>query len=208
MITLYDYPFSGNGYKVRLTLSELGIPYAYRVIDILQGEQATPAFKAINPFGQIPAVVLEDGGALADSSAIIWYFAEGTALLPEGRLEQAHVRAWMGFEQTHVDGVISRARFRRRFPEVIPTREEEFVSWLREGNRALDVLEAAVTASEWLVGGAFGLADITLYAYVHVAEEGGFELGSRPAIRDWCRRIQARPRWVGLYSPPSGSASA
>src|SRR5258708_6165178 len=131
---LYDFLPSGNGYKVRLALRWLGIPFEYHEVDILKGESRTPAFLAKNPFGQIPVLDLGDGTCLRESSAILIYLTDGTALLPDNRLLRARVLEWMGFEQTHVDGVISRARFRRLFPYAIPTREEEFTAWYAEGH--------------------------------------------------------------------------
>ncbi len=126
---LYDFLPSGNGYKVRLTLRWLGMPFEYHEVDILKGESRTPSFLAKNPFGQIPVLELDDGTCLRESTAILLHLAEGTPLLPTNRLMRTRVLEWMCFEQTHVDGVISRARFRRLYPDAIPTREEEFVAW-------------------------------------------------------------------------------
>jgi glutathione S-transferase len=109
MITLYDFLVSGNGYKVRLTLRELGIPFVYRQVDILGGETREPWFVSKNPAGQIPLLELEDGTSLSESTAILFHLAEGTALLPNELLARTRVLQWMCFEQTNVDGVISRA---------------------------------------------------------------------------------------------------
>ncbi len=173
---LYDFLPSGNGYKVRLTLRWLGIPFEYREIDILKGESRTPEFLAKNRFGQIPVLELDDGTCLRESSAILVHVAEGTPLLPTDKLLRTRVLEWMGFEQTHVDGVISRARFRRMFPEAIPTRDHEFVAWHAEGGEALAVLDAHLADRKFLVDERFTIADITLFAYTHCAEQGGFDL--------------------------------
>jgi glutathione S-transferase len=141
MWTLYDFLPSGNGYKVRLTLRELGRPFVYRQLDILQGETQLPWFLAKNPLGQIPVLELEDGTCLCESSAILWHIAEGTHLLPSDRLARTRVLQWLCFEQQNVDNVISRARFRRLYPDAVPTRPEEFEPWLKQGARALRVLE-------------------------------------------------------------------
>jgi glutathione S-transferase len=109
----------------------------------------------------------------------------------------------MCFEQTHVDGVISRARFRRRYPEAIPTRTEEFEAWWAQGNRSLAVLEQQLAVADYLVGGSFSIADICLFAYVHCASEGGFDMQHHPAIRAWCERIQARPAFISLDQVPT-----
>jgi glutathione S-transferase len=119
---------------------------------------------------------LDDGTFLRESTAICAYLAEGTPLFPHDKLTRARILEWMGFEQTHVDGVISRARFRRMFPNVIPTRAEEFDAWLTEGHAALGVLDAHLERREFLVGDGFTLADIALYACTHVAADGGFDL--------------------------------
>src|SRR5437870_5459220 len=120
-LTLYDFLFSGNGYRVRLTLRELGIPFRHREVDILKGETREPWFLEKNPAGQIPVLELSDGTCLAESSAILFFLAEGTHLLPTDKLQRTRVLQWLAFEPTNVDGVISRARFRRTFPDVVPT---------------------------------------------------------------------------------------
>jgi len=204
VLTLYDFPPSGNGYKVRLTLRELDLPFQYREMDILKGETRLPWFLKKNPVGQIPVLELEDGTCLSESTAILFYLAEGTALLPSDRLSRTRILQWMCFEQTHVDGVISRARFRRMFPDAIPTRPEEFDAWWSDGAHALRVLEAQLADHPYLVADQFTIADITLYAYVHRAEEGGFDLSGYGAMRDWFRRIEARPAHVPIDAPHGG----
>jgi glutathione S-transferase len=189
---LYDFLYSGNGYKVRFALRALGIPFEYREVDILKGESRTPAFLAKNPFGQIPVLELDDGTCLRESGAILLYLSEGTALLPDDKLLRTRVLEWIGFEQTHVDGVISRARFRRAYPHVIPTREEEFVAWHAEGREALAVLEAHLTERKYLVAERFTVADIALYAYTHCADQGGFDLTQYAHLRKWFDLVRAQ----------------
>ncbi|MEQ1507047.1 MAG: glutathione S-transferase family protein [Myxococcota bacterium] len=198
MLTLYDYPFSGNAYKVRLALAALGIPHRIVVVDLLAGESRAPWFLAKAPVGQVPVLELDDGTCLSESTAILMYLAEGTALVPSDRLGRARVLQWMGFEQTHIDGVISRARFRRRFPDAIPTRPEQFAAWERQGHQALAVLDRHLDLHPYLVDDRFTVADIANFAYVHVAGDGGFDLDGYPAVRAWIARIEARPTHVPI----------
>jgi glutathione S-transferase len=199
---LYDFLPSGNGYKVRLALRWLGIPFEYQEVDILKGESRTPAFLAKNPFGQIPVLELDDGTCLRESSAILVYLSEGTPLLPNDRLLTARVLEWMGFEQTHVDGVISRARFRRMFPNAIRTREEEFVAWYAQGREALGVLDAHLRDHKFLVDERFTIADITLYAYVHCADQGGFDLAPFRSLPSWFERVRTQPGYLPIDQVP------
>jgi glutathione S-transferase len=203
MVTLYDFLDSGNGYKVRLMLRELGQPFAYRELNILRGETHQPWFLAKNPAGEIPVLELDDGTCLAESTAILFFLAEGTHLLPADRTLRTRVLQWMCFEQTHVDGVISRARFRRLYPDAVPTRAEEFEAWWAEGKRALAVLEQQLARSEFLVAGCYSIADVCLFAYVHRAAEGGFDMAPYPAIGAWCRRIQSRAAFITLDQRPA-----
>jgi glutathione S-transferase len=202
MLTLYDFPFSGNGYKVRLLLRELGIAFVYREVNILSGETRLPWFLEKNPVGQIPVVELEDGTCLTESSAILFHLAQGTPLLPQTQLARTRALQWMCFEQTNIDGVISRARFRRRYPDVVPTRPEEFEAWWRDGYRSLDVLERHLSRHLYLVGNEYSIADIAVYAYVHRANEGGFDLSACAALSSWFARIEARPNYVSLDAIP------
>jgi glutathione S-transferase len=199
---LYDFLPSGNGYKVRLALRWLGIPFEYVETDILKGESRTPAFLAKNPFGQIPVLELDDGTCLRESSAILVYLTEGTPLFPDDKLLRARVLEWMAFEQTHVDGVISRARFRRMFPDAIPTREHEFAAWEAEGREALRVLDAHLAQRKFLVDERFTIADITLYAYVHCAGEGGFDLAPFSSLRAWFERVRAQRGYLPIEEVP------
>ena len=189
---LYDFLPSGNSYKVRRTLGWLEISYEYQSIDILKGEARTPAFLAKNPFGQVPVLELDDGTCLRQSTAIMMYLAEGTPLLPEDKIERTRVLEWMAFEQTSVDRVISRARFRRLYPDVIPTREEEFIPWHTEGQAALRVLDAHLATRQFLVGERFTIADIALFAYTHCAGDGGFDLAPYAALGPWFSRVRAQ----------------
>jgi glutathione S-transferase len=205
-MVLYDFLPSGNGYKIRLTLQWLGLPFEYREIDILKGESRSPAFIKKNPFGQIPVLELDDGTCLRDSSAILVYLTDGTPLFPAEKLLRARVLEWMGFEQTHVHRVISRARFRRLYPSAVPTREEEFAAWHAEGTDALRVLDGHLTDKAFLVDERFTIADIALYAYTHCADQGGFDLAPFRALRAWFGRVEAQPGHLPIDRVPKQGA--
>ena len=202
MLTLYDFLFSGNGYRVRLALLELGLPFVYRQVDILKGEAQERWFMDKNPAGQIPVLELADGTCIPESTAILFFLAEGTPLLPSDKIERTRVLQWLCFEQTNVDGVISRARFRRKFPGVVPTRAEEFDTWHREGTRTLGILDDHLRARRFVVGDTLSIADLALYSYVHRADEGGFDLSPLVGLRRWFDRIEGRPRHIAIDVVP------
>jgi glutathione S-transferase len=192
---LYDYLPSGNGYKVRMALRELDLPYELVQIDITRGESRTPAFLARNPNGRIPVLEIEGRGYLSESHAIIGFLAEGSALVPADRLDRARMWQWLCFEQYNLEPNVATARF---WLHSLHKTEAELGEKLTEKRRlgfaALDVLEQGLAGRQFLVADQFTLADIGLYAYTHVAEEGGFPLEAYPSIRAWCARIAARPR--------------
>jgi len=197
MITLYDALISGNGYKARLIMTLLGIPFRRVELDILKGETRTPEFLKINPNGRIPTVVLEDGRILAESNAILWYFAEGTRFLPQDRFARAQALQWMCFEQYSHEPNIATVRFwvhagldKQRAAAVAEKR--------KLGIAALEVMERYLTDRRYFVGERCSIADIALYAYTHVAEEGGFDLSHYPAIRGWLGRVAAEPGHIPI----------
>ena len=204
---LYDFLPSGNGYKVRLTLGALGIPFEYQEVDILRGESRTAPFLEKNAFGQVPVLELDDGTYLRESTAILFYLAEGTPLLPTDKLLRTRVLEWLAFEQTHVDGVISRARFRRMYPDAIATRAEEFDAWHAEGREALRVLELHLQTRSFLVDERFTIADIALYAYTHLADQGGFDLTPYAALHRWFARIREQPGHLPIDVTPTRSTA-
>ena len=195
---LYDYLFSGNCYKVRLLLSQLGIEYETRPLDIIAGETKQPWFLQKNPVGQVPTLELPDGTCLRESSAILMHLAEGTRFLPAPGLARTRVLEWLCFEQSNVSIAIGRARFRRTFPDVVPTRPEEFEAWHRQGNRALRILEARLHDYLFLVDEGYSVADIALFAYVHCCDQGGFSLYPYPAVRSWIERIEEMPGFLRI----------
>ena len=198
---LYDYLPSGNGYKVRLVLRQLGLPYELVELDIKRGETRTPGFLARNPNGRIPLLEIPEHGYLSESHAIISYLAEGSALVPADRLDRARMWQWMCFEQYNLEPNVGTRRFwigslHRTAAEM----GEKLHENRRAGEAALAVLEQGLTDRTFLVGGSYSLADIALYAYTHVAPEGGFSLEPYPAIRAWCDRVAAQPGYVPITS--------
>jgi glutathione S-transferase len=196
MLTLYDFLPSGNGYKVRLLLSQLGIPFKLVEKNILKGETRAPEFLAINPDGRIPTLQFDDGRILAQSNAITFYFAEGTPFLPADRFERAQALQWMFFEQYSHEPYIAVARF--WIHEL--HKREEWADRLKErwekGYQALDIMERHLRDRRFFVGNAYSIADIALYAYTHVAEQGDFDLDRYPAIRGWLDRVADQPGHV------------
>jgi len=197
VLRLYDSHESGNGYKVRLLLSHLGLEHERVELDILQGETRTPEFLAINPNGRIPTLVLDDGRVLSESSAILYYLAQDTDFWPRDRFEQAQVLQWMGFEQYSHEPYVATVRF-WTFAGQLDEHAAELPDRRARGEAALDVMEQHLGANDYFVGGCYSIADIALYAYTHVADEGGYDLSGRPAIRAWIERVAAQPGAVEI----------
>jgi glutathione S-transferase len=199
MYRLYDYRPSGNGYKVRLVLRELGLPYELVELDIKVGASRTPEFLAKNPNGRIPLLEVPGRGFLAESHAIISFLAEGSALVPTDPWHRALMWQWLCFEQYNLEPNVGTARFwlasMKRTPEELGDQLSEKHA---RGREALAVLERGLEGRSFLVGDAYTLADIALYAYTHVAGEAGLPLDPHPAIRAWIGRVEQRPRWVPI----------
>ncbi len=197
-LRLYDYLSSGNGYKVRLLLAQLEIPYERIERDIMTGETRTPEYLAINPNGRIPVLELEDGRRLAESNAIMVYLAEDTPYLPGDRWGRAQILQWMFFEQYNHEPNIAVARFWAMHLAPGSKSEAELADKHEKGYAALDVMALRLNDHDFLVGGHYSVADIALYAYTHVAEEGGFELDRYPAVGRWLERVRAEPRYIPI----------
>ena len=195
---LYNSPDSGNCYKVRLLLAHLGLPYERETVDINDRSNRQELLGALNPALRVPTLVLDDGRPLGESGAILWYFGEGTRFVPADRYLRAQVLQWMFFEQYEHEPAIAVVRFWVAYSG----RPEDFASQLegrtRAGYVALDKMEAYLAAHDWFVGDSLTLADIALYAYTHVAHEGGFELEQYAAIRRWLDRVAAEPGHVAI----------
>ena len=195
---LYDFLSSGNGYKVRLLLAQLASPFERVEMNILEGATRTPEFLAKNPNGRIPVLELEDGTFLAESNAILFYLAEGTRFLPGDRIDRARVLQWMFFEQYSHEPYIAVARAWLHLFGMDEERRRQLPQKQKLGYDALGVMERHLREREFFVGGGPSIADIALYAYTHVAGEGGFELDAYPAIRDWLDRVAAEPGHVPI----------
>src|SRR5688572_19404387 len=195
---LYDSPVSGNCYKVRLLLAHLGIPYERRTVDVVDRSNRPDLLGELNPALRVPTLVLDDGRPLAESGAILWYFGEGTRFVPDDAYERAQVLQWMFFEQYDHEPAIAVARFWLTYSG----RPEDFADRLEErtaaGHRTLAAMEEHLRTHDYFVGSGMTLADIALYAYTHVAPEGGFDLGGYPATRAWIDRIAAEPGHVPI----------
>lgn len=199
MLTLYDHLSSGNGYKVRLLLHQLEIPFARIELDIDRRETRTPAFLAKNPHGRIPTLELENGTYLPESNAILFYLADGTPLLPAERLARAQVLQWMFFEQySHEPNIATSRYWLTHGMEITPERKMMLAAKKKGGNDALAVMEQHLSRQHYFVAARYTIADIALYAYTHVAEEGGFTLAPYPAIRAWLGRVAAQPRHIPI----------
>ena len=199
MYRLYDYLPSGNGYKVRLVLKRLGLPYQLIDLDIKVGATRTPEFLAKNPNGRIPTLQLEDGTHLAESDAILWYLAEGTGFAPATRLQRAQTLQWMFFEQYSHEPYIAVARFWKHFfTKLTPQQELELPQRMEKGYAALGVMERHLATHPVFVGDRYGIADIALYGYTHVAGEGDFNLDNFPQVSAWLARVASQPGHVTM----------
>ena len=198
MLRLYDYLDSGNGYKVRLLLRLLDIPFERVELDIMKGETRTPEFLAKNPNGKIPTLEWDDGRTLAESNAILFHLAEGTPYLPEDAWDRAKVLGWMFFEQHSHEPYIAVARFMLKHLEMTAEIEAQLPDKQARGYAALDVMEAHLKDRDYFVGESMSIADIALYAYTHVSGEGGFDLPRYPAVTAWCARVASQPGHVPI----------
>ena len=204
MLRLYDNRLSGNGYKPRLLLAHLGQTYERVEVDILKGETRTSAFLAMNPNGRIPLLALEDGSYLAESNAILCYLAEGSRFWPSDRMARALTLQWMFFEQYSHEPNIAVARHWLQHIEMTEAQRTQLPARQEGGRAALAVMERHLACSPWFGGKAMTIADMALYAYTHVADEGGFELADYPAVSEWLARVAAEPGHVPMNPAPEG----
>ena len=201
---LFDYLDSGNGYKARLLLAQLGLHYRWTEVDIDAGATRKPEFLKRNPNGRIPTLELDDGTNLPESNAILWYLAEGSQFVPGDRLGRAQVLQWMFFEQYSHEPYVATPRFlMKHFPADHP-RRAELTDRLAKGRAALAVMEEHLKSRKFFVAERYTIADISLYAYTHVAHEGGHDLTPYPSVRAWLGRVAAQPGHVGIYARPRG----
>ncbi|MCE3287530.1 MAG: gst [Gaiellaceae bacterium] len=195
---LYNSAVSGNCYKVRLLLAQLGLEYETVEMSVVDRSNRAEVLGELNPGLRVPTLVLDDGRPLAESNAILWYFGDGTQYVPEDAYERAQVLQWQFFEQYSHEPNIAVARFWKTYsgqPETFGRQRERL---LAGGHAALDAMERHLDGRAFLVAEEYSLADISLYAYTHVAHEGDFDLDAYPAIRTWLERVAAQPGHVPI----------
>jgi len=202
VLTLYDYLDSGNGYKIRLLCALLEAPYRWVEVDILAGATRTSEFLAKNPNGRIPTLALADGSFLAESNAILWYLAEDSRFIPDERLERGAMLQWMFFEQYSHEPYVATSRFIKKHLPAGSPRQAELPQRLAQGRAALAIMDAHLQDRKFFVAGRYTIADIALYAYTHVADEGGFDLAPYANVRAWLARVASEPRHVPLTRRP------
>ena len=195
---VYGMSSSGNCHKVRMVLEALKLPYEWTETDTVRGDTRTARFLAMNPNGKAPLLEIEPGNYLPESNAIIFYLADGTALLPNDRLSRARVLQWLFFEQYSHEPYIAVARFLRKFHPDPASQRTLADSKMNGGYRALEVMEQHLGRGPFFVDERYTVADIALYAYTHVAHDGGFDLERFPSVRAWLARVEAQPGYVGM----------
>ena len=198
MLKVYGDYNSGNCYKIKLMLHLLGLEYEWQSVDILNGETETPAFLAKNPNGKVPVLELEDGTCLWESNAILNYLADGSEFLPTEPRLRTQVLQRQFFEQYSHEPYIAVARFIQFYLGLPQARIEEYRALQKRGYKALDVMEQQLARTPYLVGEHYSIADVTLYAYTHVAHQGGFDLAAYPSIQAWLARVASHPRHVTM----------
>jgi glutathione S-transferase len=196
-VLLYDNPVSGNCHKVRLILGLLGIEYERHELSVVDRSDRAEVLTGLSASLNVPTVVLDDGRPLAESNAILWYFADGSRYLPDDPYERAQVLQWLFFEQYKHEPAIAVVRFWVGYAETPPP-AAEIEARRTAGRAALEVMERHLSEHDYFVAARFTIADIALYAYTHVAPEGGFDLAPYPAVRAWLDRIEAEPGIVPI----------
>jgi len=200
MIKIYGDNQSGNCYKIKLLCSFLQLKHKWHHVDILAGDTKHADFLAKNPNGKIPLLALPDGRYLTESNAIMNYLAANSDLLPTDNFDLAKVQQWQFFEQYSHEPYIAVARFIAKYLGLPESRRTEYESKHQSGYKALSVMENQLSKTSYLIGEQLTTADIALYAYTHVADEGGFDLKEYPAILAWLNRIQHQPNYISMNS--------
>jgi glutathione S-transferase len=200
MVKVYGDIQSGNCYKIKLLMSYLEIEHEWLHVDILKGETHSDEFKKMNPNTRIPVLVLNDGRTLTESNAILNFLADGSELLPADRLLRAQVLQWQFFEQYSHEPYIATARYINKYLGLPDERRTEFDEKQQGGHKALSVMEQRLAIADFLVGDKLTIADISLYAYTHVAHEGGFDLGRYAAIGKWLERVEQQENYFAMNS--------
>ena len=197
MLRLYDTKLSGNAWKVRILLRQLGIPFERVTMDLATGDHTKPEFRKKARFARIPVLELDDGRTIVESAAILMYLADGTPFLPDDRFLRADVASWLFFEQADLLKALAFPRF--WMLRGIADQKVQQIADFREGAyAALQKMEDWLAMHEWLAAGRYTIADLNLFAYVSMAHEGGYEMGRFSAIAAWIARVKAQPGWVPL----------
>jgi glutathione S-transferase len=199
-VRLYDYAASANCYKARLLLVQLGLAYERVPVDIFAGESTTDAYRAKNPAGRTPVLELDSGATIAESNAILLYLGEGTPFVPDDLLERARVWQWLFFEQNLFEPNVGTARF-WRLTGRDSSRPEVFAARLEAAQGALAVLDAGLRSREFLGGDRYTVADVSLYAYAHVAGDAGIDMEAYPDVAGWLGRVEGTPGFVDDLAP-------
>ena len=198
-VVIYATKGSGNCFKAQLAMRQLGIAHETRPVDVLAGETRGPAFRALNPRGTVPFLVLEDGRTLAESNAMLWLLANGTPLIPADAYRRAKAVEWMIVEQTKLEPFISPARF---FTAIAPERgvgmDDQIVQWRKQGAAGLAMLDDHLARSVFMLGDDYSIADIAVFGYVHVADEAGLPLADYPNVRRWTGDVAATRGFVSM----------
>lgn len=197
-VTFHGDSISGNCYKLKLAATQLGIDYDWNEIDILAGESRTPEFLAMNPNGKVPLMELPDGRCLAESNAILSWLADGTAMAGGDRYGRASVLSWMCFEQYSHEPYVATARFIVRYLGNPEDRQDDLAAKQKAGYRALAVMDQHLAEHDFFANDAYSIADIALFAYTHVADEGGYDLGDYKNVNAWMERVRATDRFVPM----------
>ena len=202
-LKVYGDSRSGNCYKVQLLCSHQRVEFEWQEVDILAGDTRTPEFLRLNPNGKIPLLVLPDGRCLPESNAILYYLADGSELAGTDRFSRAAVLQWMFFEQYSHEPNIATSRFIIQYLGNPPDRQQASEEKRVAGYQALDVMEIQLASQGFMAGDNFTIADIALYAYTHVADEGGFNLEAYPCVRNWLGRVAAEPGHIKMQTTPA-----
>jgi glutathione S-transferase len=199
-LKFYGDSRSGNCYKLKLLCSEMDIPYDWQEVDILAGETRTPEFLEMNANGRIPLLSMPDGRYLAESNAILCYLADGSDFFGHDAYSRAEILQWMFFEQYSHEPYIATSRFIIRYLGSPPDRQAELIQKKDGGYAALGVMERQLSEQDYFVGNTMTIADVALFAYTHVADEGGFDLAAYPAVLEWLGRVKSRPGYLPMES--------
>ena len=200
--TLYGDHRSGNCYKPALMMSLAGIPFRWVETNVLMAETRTPEFLTLNPNGRVPLLQLPDGSLLSESNAMLMFLAQGTDCLPEDRYQNALVAQWLFFEQYSHEPYIAVARFLLHFDHGMEIDEDRMTMLHERGLQALAVMETALSENPFIAGDSFTIADIALYAYTHVAADGGFDTGAFKTVSKWLDRVAGLPGHFDLDDIP------